>query len=66
MNDIVRALGLVLVIEGLLYALMPGHVRKMMAMANELPPDVLRFGGLFAVTAGVGLVWLARAVFAAS
>lgn len=54
------AIGLVLVIEGALYALFPGPVRRMFMVALTLPVGKLRLGGLVAAAFGVGLVWLAR------
>ena len=66
MTAFVTALGLVLVIEGLLYAFVPGHLKRMMAMMQNIPEDALRTGGLIAMAAGVALVWLARAVLGGS
>jgi uncharacterized protein YjeT (DUF2065 family) len=66
MTAFVTALGLVLVIEGLLYAFVPGHLKRMMAMMQTIPEDALRTGGLVAMAAGVALVWLARAVLGGS
>lgn len=60
MNDFVAAIGLVLVIEGLLYAVFPGAVRRMMELAREMPDTNLRAGGLMALIVGVLVVWLAR------
>ncbi|MCB1437716.1 MAG: DUF2065 domain-containing protein [Rhodobiaceae bacterium] len=60
MSDFLAAAGLVLVIEGLLYAAFPGAVRRMMELARELPDAHLRAGGLGALVAGVALVWLVR------
>lgn len=54
------ALGLVLVIEGLTYALIPGQLKRMMAEMLRVSDDRLRLGGLVAVAAGVGLVWLVK------
>ncbi|MDW3206258.1 MAG: DUF2065 domain-containing protein [Alphaproteobacteria bacterium] len=54
------AFGLVLVIEGLIYALFPGGMKRMMAAAMEMPPETLRRGGAIAVAAGVVIVWLIR------
>lgn len=64
MNELVTALGLVLVIEGVLYSLFPGHVKTMMEMARSLPEETMRLFGLMAVAAGVTVVWLARLLFA--
>ncbi|MDP2621076.1 MAG: DUF2065 domain-containing protein [Hyphomicrobiales bacterium] len=61
MNDFIAAVGLVLVIEGLLYAVFPGVVRRMMEIAREMPDSNLRAGGLIALIVGVLIVWLARA-----
>lgn len=60
------ALGLVFVIEGLLYAFVPGHLKAVMALMQSAPEDSLRLGGLIATAAGVALVWLARTVLAGS
>ena len=54
------ALGLVLVIEGLTYALIPGQLKRMMAEMLRVSDDTLRLGGVAAVAAGVGLVWLVK------
>lgn len=57
---IVIAIGLVLVVEGLLYALAPSLARQMAQMAANAPPGTLRMGGLIAVAAGVIIVALGR------
>lgn len=56
------ALGLVLVIEGLLYALVPGQLRRMLAAMERLSDDQLRLGGLAAIAVGVLVVFVARGV----
>lgn len=61
MGDFVAALGLVLVIEGVLYALAPGGAKRLAATALSLSDAQLRRGGLIAAFAGLGLVWLVRA-----
>lgn len=66
MSDFMTALGLVFVIEGLLYAFVPGHLKAVMALMQSAPEDSLRLGGLIATAAGVALVWLARTVLAGS
>ncbi len=60
MIDLVTALALVLVIEGLLLALFPHRLRQIVAMMEQMSPEALRLGGLTAVTLGVLLVWLLR------
>lgn len=60
MNDFIVALGLVLVIEGTLYAAFPGGLKRMMTMAKDTPDQTLRSGGIAAVAMGVMIVWLVR------
>ena len=60
MADFATALALVLVIEGLLYALFPEATQRMMRIALEAPPSVLRNGGLAAAILGFIVVWLIR------
>jgi uncharacterized protein YjeT (DUF2065 family) len=54
------AAGLVLVIEGLFYALVPGHLKQVMRAMQELSDDQLRVGGVTAMAVGVVIVWLVR------
>lgn len=58
--ELLTALGLVLVIEGLLYALVPAHLKAMMRTVEKLSDDQLRIGGVAAMAAGVAIVWLVR------
>lgn len=60
MSDLAVGVGLVLVIEGLLWALAPRFGRKMLAATAEVPESSLRLGGTLAVAAGVVIVWLVR------
>jgi uncharacterized protein len=59
-SDLLVALGLVLVIEGLLWSLSPGLGRKLLEAAAAAPEMSLRIGGAAAVAAGVLVVWLVR------
>ncbi len=59
-KSLIVAVGLVCVVEGLLYALAPGMMHRMMRAAMSLPPESLRKGGVFAVAFGVALVWLVK------
>jgi uncharacterized protein YjeT (DUF2065 family) len=63
MPELLMALGLVLVIEGLLYALVPGHLKAMMQSVQKMSDDQLRTGGLVAMAAGVAFVWVIRHIF---
>jgi uncharacterized protein YjeT (DUF2065 family) len=64
MNEFLTAIGLVLVIEGMCYALAPRRLKALMAMAERVPEETLRTGGLIALGVGFGLIWLARRVLA--
>lgn len=54
------ALGLVLVFEGLTYALVPRQMQKMMRMLQEQPPEQLRIMGAAVMALGVFVVWLVK------
>jgi len=60
MSDLWAALGLVLVLEGIAYALFPGKMREMMRQIPEIPVQVLRVMGITAVAIGWLIVWLVR------
>ena len=60
MNDLVTALGLVLVIEGVLYALMPGGMKSMMRSALETSDQTLRVAGIVVAVVGLIFVWIIR------
>ena len=57
---LLTALGLVLVLEGLFYALGAEAMQRAMRMLQEIDPATLRRAGLAAVAVGVLIVWLAR------
>ena len=60
-DELFVAIGLVLVIEGALYALFPAGMKRMALSVERIPPATLRSAGLAAAIAGVGIVWLVRA-----
>lgn len=60
MSEVVTAVGLVLVLEGALYALFPEFMRRLAQQAIETPGDTLRIAGLVSAILGVVVVWLAR------
>ena len=60
LHAIVQALGLVFVIEGLIYAVAPGGMRRMMAELPKLSDDQIRLAGVSALAFGVGVVWLLK------
>jgi uncharacterized protein len=60
MSTIAVAFGLVLVIEGTLWALAPGLGRKILEATADMPESSLRLAGAGAVAAGVLLIWIVR------
>jgi len=62
MTYIVLGLGLVLVVEGLVFALAPSRLDEMLDLIRQIPPDSRRMIGLGAVALGTALVWLAQSL----
>ncbi len=60
MSEVFTAIGLVLVLEGALYALFPDFMKRLAAQAIETAPDTLRIAGLASAGLGVAMVWLVR------
>jgi len=60
MSDLAVALGLVLVIEGSLWALFPRFGRKLLEATVGIPEQSLRLAGELAVAAGVLVIWIVR------
>jgi len=60
MTSLAVAFGLVLVIEGTLWALAPGLGRKFLEATTDMPESSLRLAGALAVAAGVFLIWVVR------
>lgn len=60
MAYIMLALGLVFVIEGLVWALAPGMIEDMLRMLRDMPEEARRLAGLAAMALGLALIWAAR------
>jgi uncharacterized protein YjeT (DUF2065 family) len=60
MNDFLAALGLVFVIEGLIFAAFPDHAKRAMQSVLDTPDASLRFIGIGSAVIGLMLVWLVR------
>ena len=60
MTELWIALGLVLVLEGAMYALFPHQMVEMLRRLPEVPPAILRAAGLAGVAIGWLIVWLVR------
>lgn len=62
MSHVLLALGLVLVVEGLVIALAPKRLEEMVALLLSLSVEQRRVIGLAALAVGVVLVWMARSL----
>jgi uncharacterized protein YjeT (DUF2065 family) len=60
MRDLLTALALVLVLEGVVWSAFPGTMRRAALQLASLQPGGLRVAGLLAATLGVLAVWLIR------
>jgi uncharacterized protein YjeT (DUF2065 family) len=60
MSDFLAALGLVFVIEGLIFAAFPTSAKKAMTSVLETPETTLRAVGVGSAVIGVIVVWLVR------
>jgi uncharacterized protein len=58
--DVLTALGLVLVIEGLTFAAAPDSAKRALAALLLQPAGLLRAFGVVAMLAGLALVWVVR------
>ncbi len=59
MSLLLLALGLVMIIEGLAYALAPSLIERMLEMLRNLPEAAVRQIGWLVVVTGLILVWTA-------
>ncbi|MDD9921329.1 MAG: DUF2065 domain-containing protein [Boseongicola sp.] len=62
MSYILLGLGLVLVIEGLVFALAPSRLEDLVKLFAEMPHETRRMLGLGSVALGVVLVWVAKSL----
>jgi uncharacterized protein YjeT (DUF2065 family) len=60
MAQFIAAIGLVLVIEGLLFAAFPRAAKRLAASALESPENSLRVAGVVSAVLGIVLIWLVR------
>jgi len=57
-QDLMTGLCLMMIFEGLLYGLMPNHMKRMMAQILPLPERALRNAGLIIAAIGLALLYL--------
>ena len=60
MTEFLVAIGLVFVIEGLLFAAFPSAAKRLAATAIESPETSLRVAGLISAVIGLVLIWVVR------
>ena len=60
MRELVIALGLLLFIEGILYALFPSKMKNMLKTVEKLKINQLRMGGLIFAIIGFLIVWYSK------
>lgn len=62
MGLLLLGVGLVLVIEGLVFALAPSRLEDLLDALRQMPIETRRMIGLGSMAAGVLLIWLAGPV----
>ena len=60
MKELIMALGLVAVIEGLVLALVPLRFEDLLKVLRDTPVQTIRNIGLGVVALGVVIIWLAK------
>jgi uncharacterized protein YjeT (DUF2065 family) len=60
MSDLLTALALVLVIEGLVLAVFADRLDVLLERLADIPPEVLRVAGVVSAVLGLFAVWLIR------
>ncbi len=58
--DILIGLGMLLVIEGLVFAAAPGWMRRAMESVLHTPDHILRLTGIGTAVVGLIVIWLIR------
>jgi uncharacterized protein YjeT (DUF2065 family) len=57
MKDLILALGLLLFIEGLFFAIFPTRIKNMLKIIEKIPETKLRSTGVFFLILGFLIVW---------
>jgi uncharacterized protein YjeT (DUF2065 family) len=58
--DFLIGLGILFVLEGLLFAAVPGWMRRAMKSALATPENLMRIAGLGSAVVGLLLIWAVR------
>ena len=57
MRELIIAIGLLLFIEGMLYALFPSKMKNMLKLVYKIQLNQLRVGGLIFAIIGFVIIW---------
>jgi len=57
MKDLITALGLLLFIEGLFFAIFPTRIKNILKVIDQIPGKKLRSMGFFFLVLGFLIVW---------
>ena len=60
MKDLILALGLLLFIEGLFFAIFPTRIKNMLKAIDKVPETKLRSTGVFFLILGFLIVWFIK------
>ena len=60
MKELIIVIGLLLFIEGILYALFPSKMKNMLKIIEKQSISQLRIGGLFFAVIGFVIVWYSK------
>ena len=60
MTEFIVALGLVFVIEGLVFAAFPGAAKRAIVAVTESPEGMLRIIGIASAVLGLLIIWAVR------
>lgn len=59
-SDFMVGIGMLFVVEGLLFAAMPGWMREAVKSVLVTPDNILRVVGIVSALGGLVLIWLVR------
>lgn len=61
-ETILLGIAMVLIIEGLAYALAPSLIEQLLEAMRQMPLDMRRLIGVTAIAAGVAMMWMINAM----
>ncbi len=57
MTDLMTAIGLIFLIEGLIIAIFPSRIKIMLKLIESIPENKLRLTGIISIIFGFIIVW---------